>query len=61
MLDSSCRLVSGDRNVGGCFLDMLELMGGRGEGGGGGGGGFSSLVGSCVFSPFYQFGITPWK
>ena len=26
-------------------------------GGGGGGGGVSSLVGSCAFSPFYQFGI----
>ena len=51
MLDSSCRHVSDDRNVGGCFLDTLEL----GGGGGGGGvfGGFPSLVGSCAFSPFY--------
>ena len=36
-LDSSCRHVSGDRNVGGCFLNTLEL--GKGGGGGGGGGG----------------------
>ena len=27
MLDSSCRRVFGDKNVGGCFLDMLELGG----------------------------------
>ena len=32
-LDSSCQHVSGGRNVGGCFLDTLEL-----------GGGFTSLV-----------------
>ena len=28
---------------------------------GGGGGGFSGLVGSCAFSPFYQFGIMAWN
>ena len=27
-LESSCRRVSGDRNVGGCVLDMLGLGGG---------------------------------
>ena len=30
-------------------------------GGGGGGGGFPGLVGSCAFSPFYQFGIMAWN
>ena len=53
-LDSSCRHISGDRNVGGCFLDTLEPGGG---GGGGGGGVLLGLVVSCAFSPFYQFGI----
>ena len=54
-LDSSCRHVSGDRIVGECFQDTLEL------GRGGGGGHFSGLVGSCAFSPFYQFGIMEWN
>ena len=31
------------------------------EGGGGGGGVFPGLVGSCAFSPFYQFGIMAWN
>ena len=43
MLDSSCRHVSGDKNVGRCFPDTLEL-------GGGGGGHFHGLVGSCVLA-----------
>ena len=34
-LDSSCQHVSGYMNVGGCFLDKLELGGGGGGGGGG--------------------------
>ena len=33
---------------------------GRG-GGGGGGGGFLGPMGSCAFSPFYQFGMTAWN
>ena len=33
-LDFSCRHVSGNKNVGGCFQDTLKL--GRGGGGGGG-------------------------
>ena len=49
-LDTSCRHVSGDGNVGGCFLDTLEL-----------GGFFPGLVGSCAFLPFCQFGITTWN
>ena len=49
-LDSSCRHVSDDENLGGCFLDTLEL------------GVFSfGLVGSCAFSPFCQSGITVWN
>ena len=55
-LDSSCRHISGDKNVGGCFLDTLEL-GGGGGGGVGGWGFLSGMVVSCAFSPFYQFGI----
>ena len=54
-LDSSWRHVSGDRIVGQCFL------GHAGTRGGGGGRGFPGLVGSCVFSPFYQFGIMAWN
>ena len=50
MLDSHCRHVSGNRNVGGCFLDMLEL-----------GVIFPGLVGACAFSSFYQFGIIAWN
>ena len=50
MLDSNCWHVSSDRILGRCFQDTLEL-------GGGVGWGFLGLVGSCVFSPFYQFGI----
>ena len=46
-LDSSFRHISDDKNVGGCFLNMLEL----------GGGGLLGMVVSCAFSPFYQFGI----
>ena len=49
-LDSNCRHVSGDRIVGGCFQDMLEL-----------GEFFPALVGSCAFSPFYQLGIMAWN
>ena len=48
-LDSSCRHVSGNVNVGGCFLGILEL------------GFFPGLVGLCAFFPFYQFGITAWN
>ena len=56
-LDSSCWHVSGDENVGGCFLDTLEL-----GGGGGGGGGVSLVWWVHVRSPsFYQFGITTWN
>ena len=58
MLESSCGRVSGNRNIGGCVLDLLGL-----------GGGFlfffsfffSGLVGSCAFLPFYQSGITAWN
>ena len=57
-LDSNCRYVFGDRNVGECFQDTLELGGG---GGGGGGALFLGLVGSCALSPFYQFGIRAWN
>ena len=40
------------------FSDHARTGGG---GGGGGGGCFSGLVGSCAFSPFYQFGIMTWN
>ena len=46
-LGSSHWHMSGD--IEGCFLGMLEP------------GVFSGLVGSCVFSPFYRFGITAWN
>ena len=59
-LDSSCQHVSSDRNVGGCFFGHAKT-GWGGGGGGGGGGGFLGPVGSCAFSPFYQFGITTWN
>ena len=49
-LDSSCRHISGDKNVGGCFLDTLELWGF-----------LPGMVVSCAFSPFYQFGIMAWN
>ena len=49
-LDSSCRHVSRDTNVGECFFDTLGM-----------GGFFLGLVGSCAFSPFYQFGIMAWN
>ena len=50
MLDSSCRHIFGDKNVGGCFLDTLEL-----------GGFLPGMVVSYAFSPFYQFGIMAWN
>ena len=49
-LDSNCRHIFGDRNVGGCFLDTLEMVGF-----------LPGLVVSCAFSPFYQFGIMAWN
>ena len=52
MLDSSCRHVFDDRNVGGCFQDTLELRGG----------GVVSWSGRfiCVLA-IYQFGIMVWN
>ena len=49
-LDSNCWHVSGNKIVGGCFHDTLEV-----------GVIFPGLVGSCAFSPFYQFGIMAWN
>ena len=34
---------------------------GGGGGGGGGGGAFPGPVGTCAFSPFYQFGFMAWN
>ena len=49
-LDSNCQHIFDNKNIGGCFLDTLEL-----------GGFLPGLIVSCAFSPFYQFGIMAWN